>query len=398
MTRGLALLLLLTGGLLTAGASAARAADRLQVRVVTQNARGLPLGADDQAPRLARLGAALAALTPDVVCLQEVWDEADAEALAGHLAEAGLSHWRRFPSRLWGSGLVVVSRWPIVTEAFTPFTLSGKPHRPGHGDWYAGKGLARVTIDTPLGRVLVANTHLNARHEGDEYLYHQIGQALEAADAVGDHGARPPAADFDPARPPLLLLGDVDCPLDAAPRRLLAARADLTFAAPDLGGDVVMFRPGGDVAIKVKKVAPALGGEVDLGDGRRGRLTDQAGALADLELRRLDRAPRPALHTLTARWRAAAAATAPLVEAELQACRARASAGRSRALLLALVGVALLLAGRKRKGRRQGCLLPLLALAPLHVALWSMYLGAVYERSLEQGLVKAARQLEERDR
>lgn len=370
MTRPGPLLTLLLALLLAGAATPARAADRLELRVVTLDVvqGGGP-----------RLGAALAGLRPDVVCLQSVWSDADAEAITAALREAGLTHAARFPSRLRGSGLLIASRWPLGGPTFAPFTLAGAPHQPRASEWWDGPGLARVGVDTPLGRVLVADTRLHARGTDDEFLLHRLGQSLEVADALGDHGARPPEHDHDPARPPLLLAGRLDLDPDGVPWRLLTTRADLTPASTPPASEALLYRPGGDVAFKVRDVGPAL---------------DGAGLVAALELRRLGRAPRPGLQALSVRWQAAASEARPLVEAELEACRARGAAHRARGLLLALVGVVLMAAGRRWKGKRRGCLLPLLALVPLHAAVWSTYLGAVHERLLERGLVKAAHQLD----
>src|SRR5688500_1423089 len=129
----------------------------LTVRAVTLNAWGLPFGlAADREARVRALGPALAALRPDAVCLPEAWLSGHAQALGAAVGNAGLGNSRNFPSRRWGSGLFVASRWPIADAAFTTFTLSGKPHKPWHADWYGAKGLARVLLDTPVGPLAVA--------------------------------------------------------------------------------------------------------------------------------------------------------------------------------------------------------------------------------------------------
>ncbi|MCO5170344.1 MAG: endonuclease/exonuclease/phosphatase family protein [Planctomycetes bacterium] len=359
----LALLLVLAG--------AARGGDRLEVRAVTANVR--PPSKDDRDPaaRAARLAAALAALKPDLVCLQEV-DDALAARLVADLAGAGLAHARRLPSRL-----LVAARWPIAREDFAAFTLSGPPWR---AEGWAGKGLARVGVDAPLGRVVVATTHLAT----DDL--HRRCQALEAADAVGAHGASPPAQAFDRARPPVLLLGDLAAGDDDLARRLLAGRADLSPArgkAPP-ATSAVLLRPGGDVGVRATRVEAALAGEVA-----------RPGLLAVLELRRLDHAPRPDLRGASAAWRAVAAEARPVIVRDRAGAEARAGRGRTRGLVLAALGVALLALGRRRRGGRRGCLLPALGLAALHAATWFMVQGAVLEPYLAQALVKAERQLDD---
>lgn len=56
------------------------------------------------------LGRALQAATADIVCLQEVWVEADAQHLIASAKAAGLSHAVHFKSGIFGAGLVTLSR------------------------------------------------------------------------------------------------------------------------------------------------------------------------------------------------------------------------------------------------------------------------------------------------
>jgi hypothetical protein len=90
----------------------------------------------------------------DVVCLQEVWVRTDRTLLVEAAAAAGLPHWRSFVSgrRLSsvslllgldecvgdgskksgfgiGSGLLILSRYPIIRSTFRLFRLCGKVQR-----------------------------------------------------------------------------------------------------------------------------------------------------------------------------------------------------------------------------------------------------------------------------
>lgn len=80
------------------------------------------------------------ACTADVVALQEVWVAADAALLRQAAAEGALPHSHLFSSGAIGSGLLLLSRWPITAVAFHTFSTRGDPAAVLNGDWFAGKG------------------------------------------------------------------------------------------------------------------------------------------------------------------------------------------------------------------------------------------------------------------
>ena len=389
--RRFALLLLLLLPLALAPAAAQeREPARAELKLVSLNVWGLPWTPRLEA-RIARLGQELARLRPQVVCLQEVWREEDGAALAAALAAAGLPHSRHWADGFLGSGLFVASAFPLRELERRTFALAGKAHKPWHGDWWARKGVVLVSLEGPLGPLLLATTHLHARYGSDEYLPVQVAQALEVVQAAGDHGVRPPPPGWEPGRPPLLLAGDLNSPRGALPVRLVLAGAALEAPPGDLGVDWVLARDGGAVEARLSSVRPVLDQPLDLGDGQEPvRLSDHPGRLATLVLRRLPRGatvrtadPRPA-------WLAVAAEAGALVERERDLALARASSARKGGFLLLLGSAALYLLARKR-GRKLGCALGLLSLLLLHLATVQVYLGAVHERSQAAGL-EAARQ------
>lgn len=383
------------GMAVAAVAAAARADEPPVVRVISMNLWGVP-GAPDRAARMKAFGPAVAALRPHLVALQEVWLGDDQDAVLRGLAAAGLVHARRFPGPRFGSGLLVASVWPLAGERFTPFDLGGKPHAPWHGDWWGGKGVAVLRVATPHGQLLVADTHLHASYGTDEYLPTQVAQALQVGEAVGPFGASPPPELFDAARPPLVLLGDLNVRLDTPAFDALCARAALRPAARTLGiasvQNWVLLRDGGAVGLRARKVEHVLEREVDLGE-RRGRLSDHPGVLAELQLvrrtgpPRID--PRPADAIL---WTAASRAARPVLERGRDAARERAASGRARCLALVVVSVVLLALGRRRKGKA-GCAVNGLALTLVHVATWLGWLAFVFEPLQAHGLEAALRAL-----
>lgn len=112
----------------------------LSLRVVSFNMWLLPIAAKEVASRRERLGPALAALEPDVLCLQELWDKGAVAALRGTLRP-------RLPyGEVGGGGLAVASRWPIVDAR-----ADAHPHHPSLSlfERLAKKGTLSVVIATP---------------------------------------------------------------------------------------------------------------------------------------------------------------------------------------------------------------------------------------------------------
>lgn len=89
-----------------------------------------------------------------------------------------------FFSGVFGSGLTVFSKFPIISSSFYPFILNGKPLQVFHGDYYVGKGVGTVRLNHPqLGYLDVFNTHLHAGY-GDRYKAHRAAQCWQLANLL----------------------------------------------------------------------------------------------------------------------------------------------------------------------------------------------------------------------
>lgn len=147
---------------------------RRTVKVITLNCWGLLFPASrDRRERVAGIGRALmewsmAAIDPsssavstststsssasspppDVVCLQEVWSAGDARSIAEAAALGGrLVHSHHFRNGVFGSGLLTLSRFPILQASFGAFAAAGDPLAVLQGDGVAGKGVGCVALD-----------------------------------------------------------------------------------------------------------------------------------------------------------------------------------------------------------------------------------------------------------
>ncbi|CAA9994359.1 unnamed protein product [Nesidiocoris tenuis] len=192
----------------------------IRLNVFTMNIWGMPLGlSKDRGLRINALADALKSKDYDIIALQEVWDIGDFNLIFSSVEKA-MPYKYYFYSGLFGSGLGVISKWPIVETFYYKFPLNGYVHKLQHGDWLAGKGVALAQINVNGKLVNVFNTHLHAQYsvENDEYLSHRLSQAYEAGQLV-----RLTSAGF----PLTLFLGDLNSKPTDVCLRLLVSLAGL---------------------------------------------------------------------------------------------------------------------------------------------------------------------------
>ncbi|CAD6890081.1 unnamed protein product [Tilletia controversa] len=130
----------------------------------------------------------------DVIALQEIWVESeDWRYMRSRCAER-YPYAKFFYTAAVGSGLAIMSRFPIVSTHTQAYLLNGVPMYVSHGDWIAGKAFGSVTISHPrLGLVDIYNTHTMAAggEDGPEFTRaHRVAQAWELATKVRDSAER----------------------------------------------------------------------------------------------------------------------------------------------------------------------------------------------------------------
>lgn len=174
-----------------------------QLRVVSLNVWALPIISKDTPARLAAIVRRLAELNADIVGLQEVWMEDARQRIIAEAREAsGLRHHHSFRPGIRESGLLILSRFPIREGGFHRFRLSGRPEKLSDAEYFAGKGIGYVRVQTPVGQVDVYDAHLIAQSTTDEldlYRAHRTAAAYEMVTFVAGQSRE---------RNPVLLLGD----------------------------------------------------------------------------------------------------------------------------------------------------------------------------------------------
>lgn len=336
----------------------------MRLRALTLNVWGLPFGLTrHHDARMQAIGEGFGRWQADVIALQEVWTEDAREILAAAGRRAGYpALWHR-EAAFGGSGLMVLSRLPIVSQHFTRYRLAGLPQRPFHGDYYSGKGFVSLELATALGPVHLVDTHLHANYSGpeerDEYRGIRASQAIELAAAarsirgpvfaLGDFNTREGEVPYAILRD-IGGLRDVAASLDRRQATCLSPHPYRPTRAGEARIDLILARGGGGLAVRDISIERVFDEPLDF-EGQPGAYSDHAGVLATLELERrtvpLLEADAPALE-LAALDRA---------QAELTLGARLARERRSRELRMAGGGLAggLLMGGaawRARTGRR----------------------------------------------
>lgn len=278
----------------------------MQIRVATLNAWALPapFGLRVQ-QRMRAIGAELSSLDLDAIGFQEVWTAEAREILLRSGREAGLAHAWYNHSDLGGSGLLVLSRFPIEAADFERFVLPGRPQRIDHPDYYGGKGFARVRLATAAGPVTFVDTHLHARYGGDvahEYIAYRIGEIVQMAMRMAL------------AREPLIAAGDFNFREGDPEYRVLTGLARVRDVAAELGSpeptvfrgnpfrkfrhkkerrvDFLFARDGRRLGVRALETRRVFDDVFELG-GKPASYSNHAGVLAEIEIERSSPGPAP---------------------------------------------------------------------------------------------------------
>lgn len=157
------------------------------IEVITLNCWGLKYISKFTTERITHIAEELSRGTSDIVCLQEIWQQ-EHWAIIKRKVAARLPHAKFFYSGMMGSGLAILSRYPIIQTDMRPYTLNGRPQAFFRGDWFVGKGVASAILELPGGRLCqVFNTHMHAPYNEvvDTYLCHRTAQAWELHKMLG---------------------------------------------------------------------------------------------------------------------------------------------------------------------------------------------------------------------
>ena len=156
------------------------------VHVLTLNCWGLKYLAKHRHERLKRIGAELAAATPQpaIVALQECWTQQDYMSIREQTKHI-LPYGKFYFSGIMGGGLAILSKWPIESSNMLRYVLNGRPTAFFRGDWFVGKGVAcakvKLTGGSWKGRYLsVFCTHVRLSDNLTRCFHPTDGQFLHS--------------------------------------------------------------------------------------------------------------------------------------------------------------------------------------------------------------------------
>ena len=134
-----------------------------ELRVLTLNCWGLRFFSKLRKERLAAISDRLADTHYDVIALQEIWVESQDWQYMRAVCGDRYPYGKFFLTGAFGSGLAIMTRYPIVSMETHMFRLTGTPIYVQEGDWIAGKACGRITMAHPqLGLVDVYTSHVRS--------------------------------------------------------------------------------------------------------------------------------------------------------------------------------------------------------------------------------------------
>ncbi|XP_015368885.1 PREDICTED: putative neutral sphingomyelinase isoform X1 [Diuraphis noxia] len=157
----------------------------MKLSIFTLNIWGLKFISKNRNARVKALSDSLTNNGYDVVCLQELWCEDDYKYLKASCKNV-FKYIHYFHSGMLGSGMCIMSRYPVIDHHYHSFSLNGYLHKIWHGDWFGGKGIGMCRVNVNGFTVDVYTTHLQACYNAsnDKYINHRIIQAFEIANLI----------------------------------------------------------------------------------------------------------------------------------------------------------------------------------------------------------------------
>ena len=270
----------------------------MRLRILTLNAWALPSPLSHEPNvRMKAIGDRLATFDADVVAFQEAWSPSARRRLVAAGRTAGYTEiWSRSGS-IGTSGMLVLSRLPIRESRFIRFALCGFPQDITRGDYYGGKGIATLTLDTPAGPVALLSTHLIPHYGNygpeDTYMGHRIAEVVELTGAleqieipaivVGDFNFTEREPEYKVLKG-LSGLTDVAAVLDRREETIIPGSPYRTNERPPgVRIDYVFVRDGVERAAVPHTISRVLDETIEI-NGKPASYSDHAGLLAEINL------------------------------------------------------------------------------------------------------------------
>ncbi|KOX76826.1 Putative neutral sphingomyelinase [Melipona quadrifasciata] len=160
-------------------------ADEVLINILTLNCWGIPYVSQNKNARMIAIAEKFDIENYDIICLQEVWSVEDFKMIQVKTQEQ-LPYSHYFYSGVLGSGICILSKFPVKDVMFHKWSLNGYVHKIHHGDWFGGKGVGLCRLQIHNMNINVYITHLHAEYNShsDEYIAHRILQAFDTAQFI----------------------------------------------------------------------------------------------------------------------------------------------------------------------------------------------------------------------
>ncbi|KOC66175.1 Putative neutral sphingomyelinase [Habropoda laboriosa] len=159
--------------------------EEVSINILTLNCWGIPYVSKNREARMAAIAKKFTTENYDIICLQEVWSVNDFKMMKA-MTQEQLPYSHYFYSGVVGSGVCILSRFPIKDVMFHKWPLNGYVHKIHHGDWFGGKGVGLCKLQIHDMNINIYITHLHAEYSrhNDEYIAHRVLQAFDTAQFI----------------------------------------------------------------------------------------------------------------------------------------------------------------------------------------------------------------------
>lgn len=159
-------------------------------RILVQNIWGLPVIAPDLTERVKGFAETIKTNQYDIIILLELWCKREQDILIKAAEEVNINYYHYFRPGIgfvmWplihGSGILVLSRFPIIESLYKRYSVNGNPYMIHHADYYGSKGCGLVRIQINKNQQIdLYCTHPQASYKSDrsDYLPCRMSQAFE---------------------------------------------------------------------------------------------------------------------------------------------------------------------------------------------------------------------------
>ncbi|KAG6837312.1 hypothetical protein H0H93_011407 [Arthromyces matolae] len=156
-----------------------------QIRLLSLNCWGLKFVAKNRIQRIDAIASQLSQSSYDIVALQELWVFSDYEKIQQRVSSL-LPHSKFFYSGALGAGLVIFSKFPIISTSVHPYSLNGTPIDVAAGDCPSVQYTCKSTLHASLihrqSKVWSSQLFAKGGEDGPEYnRAHRLVNAWEFA-------------------------------------------------------------------------------------------------------------------------------------------------------------------------------------------------------------------------